>query len=102
LIARSASVGQKPSSGTLAVRVYPNPALGVAHINVEELPKGLPASVYVVDEAGEIVAALYEGTPSGDIGLRLSLDCAKLASGIYYVHVQNAVMGRAVRFVVMR
>jgi hypothetical protein len=86
----------------LQVSVYPNPATNVANINIEALPEGLPARVDVVDATGESVASLYEGTPSGELGLRLTLDCAKLPSGTYYVHVQNAVMGRAVRLVIMR
>ena len=79
------------------VTVHPNPASSMARICVADLPGGIPAIVEVVNESGQVIATLYDATPDGELGLCLTLDCSKLPSGIYYSHVSNAIMGRAVK-----
>jgi hypothetical protein len=86
----------------IAATVHPNPATNVAHICIEELPEGVPAVVEVVNDRGEAVTTLYDATPSGDLGLCLTLDCSKLPSGTYYAHVQNALVGRSVKLQVIK
>ncbi len=81
----------------LDVTVHPNPANSTTRICVADLPGGVPAIVEVVNQEGEVVATLYNATPDAELGLCLSLDCSNLPSGIYYAHVSNAIMGRAVK-----
>ena len=81
----------------LVMTVHPNPAKNVANICVEDLPEGIPVVVDVVDVTGATVATLYNATPEAELGLCLTLDCSKLANGTYYAHIQNAIMGRAVK-----
>ncbi len=83
----------------LTVTAHPNPARDKATVCVEELPEGLPATIAVVNAAGEQVALLYNDTPQGDMGFCVNFNCSKLPSGVYYVQVQNSIMGKAVKLV---
>ncbi len=82
---------------SLDVTVHPNPASNQARICIADLPARVPVSVQVVNQDGEVVTTLYDATPDAELGLCLTLDCSKLASGTYYAQVQNAIMGRAVK-----
>ncbi len=90
---------QAPGTDTagLDVTIHPNPAGNYTRICVADLPADVPAVVEVVNENGDVVATLYNATPDAECGLCLTLDCKKLPSGIYYAHIANAIMGRAVK-----
>ena len=92
-----ASVQEPGITSPIVCTVHPNPAVTSAKVCVEQLPDGIPATVEVVDALGQHVTTLYNATPEGDMGLCMSLDCSKLASGTYYARVMNDVMGRAVK-----
>ena len=77
--------------------VHPNPASSLTRICVEDLPEGVPATVEIVNEIGNVVTTLYDATPDAELGLCCTLDCSKLPSGIYYAHIMNSIMGRAVK-----
>jgi len=89
-------------TGGLQVTVHPNPARTMVEICVEDLPEGVPASAIVVNQGGETVATLYNATPDGELGLCMRLNCSNLPSGTYYAYIQNAVMGTAVKFQVIK
>lgn len=84
-------------NASLDVTVHPNPATSNTQICIADLPGGIPAIVELVNEEGNVVATLYNSAPEAELGLCLTLDCSKLPSGIYYAHVQNAIMGQAVK-----
>ena len=95
------STPQFPQGG-LSMRVYPNPTTGLTEIDVLELTKDMPVKVQVYDLEENIVATLYDGTPSGDSGLRLQFDGTKLPSGTYLIGIQDLKMGRMVKLQVIR
>jgi hypothetical protein len=77
--------------------LQPNPASAVTRICVEDLPEGVPATLEIVNEVGNVVTTLYNATPDAELGLCYTLDCSKLPSGIYYAHIMNANIGRAAK-----
>ena len=77
--------------------VHPNPTSRQTRICVLDLPAEIPANVEVVNEDGTTVAALYNATPDAELGLCLTWDCSQVPSGIYYAHIANSIMGRAVK-----
>jgi hypothetical protein len=81
----------------IACTVHPNPASSQTRICIEDLPEGVPATVEIVNELGNVVTTLYNATPDAELGLCLTLDCTKLPSGIYYAHIMNDNMGQAVK-----
>jgi hypothetical protein len=96
---KEAGEGQNTSLLPIEVTVHPNPAFGYARICVPELPEGSPATLIIANSAGEIVATLYDATPVSDLGLCYTLDCSKLASGIYFARLWNDVQGSSVKFI---
>jgi len=84
-------------TSAIDMTVHPNPSSNMTRICVADLPADIPASVQVVNEAGETVATLYNATPDAELGLCLTLDCSKLPSGTYFARIQNSIMGRAVK-----
>jgi hypothetical protein len=97
-------VGQTPSAAVsgLSITVHPSPATNAAMIGIENLTKGLPAYIEVVDATGKSIAKLYDGTPSDKTGLQLTYDCSKLASGTYYIHVRNAIEEQTAKMEILK
>ena len=81
----------------IEMTVHPNPAGNYTRICVADLPADIPANVEVVNEEGTTVATLYNATPDAELGLCLTWDCSQVPSGIYYAHIANSIMGRAVK-----
>jgi hypothetical protein len=99
---RSTAYSSVQEREPLVVAVYPNPSTGFATVNITSLTGGLPAVVKVYDVLDNEVATLYEGTPAGDMGLRLTFDGSHLAAGTYYIRAQNAIMGGMVKLQIIR
>ena len=84
-------------TSAIDMTVHPNPAAQHTRICVADLPPDIPANVEVVNEDGTTVATLYNATPDAELGLCLTWDCSQVPSGIYYAHIANSIMGRAVK-----
>jgi hypothetical protein len=87
---------------SLNVRVYPNPATSRVLICVESIPSDLPYYADVVSATGEKIATIFDATPEGELGLCYVLDGTKLEPGNYFVRVANALVGRVVKFTIIR
>ena len=81
----------------MMLTVHPNPAGNYARLCVPELPEGQPVTMVVVNSAGQVVATLYNATPEAELGLCCTLDCTKLANGIYFARLWNDQMGQSVK-----
>ncbi len=84
-------------TSAIDMTVHPNPTARQTRICVADLPADIPANVEVVNEDGTTVATLYNATPDAELGLCLTWDCSRVPSGIYYAHIANSIMGRAVK-----
>jgi hypothetical protein len=90
------------SRQALQIHVYPNPATSTLKVCVEEMQANLPSIIEIVNGEGERVALLYDEIPQGDLGFCIPFNVSQLPSGTYYVHVQNSVMGKAVKLQVIK
>jgi hypothetical protein len=90
-----------PQEGiNLVFSVRPNPASSVTTIRVEELPEGIPAVLQIFNQLGEVVATLYDATPSAEFGLAVNYDCSHLSNGTYYARIQSGAIRNTLQFIV--
>ena len=98
LVARGGTATAPPAAGGAALRLAgPNP-FGAATAVEAEAPAGTPLRVVVVDALGREVARLWDGpAPAGAV--RLRLDGAGLAAGVYDVRLASGAGRASVRVV---
>ncbi len=96
-IADGGSESEPGVDSPLGLTVHPNPAANYAEICIPDLPEGIPVSVQVVNESGQVVATLYNATPDAELGLCLRFDCSNLPNGTYIARIANSNMGQAAK-----
>lgn len=87
----------EPELQEAGMKVFPNPADGVAYI---QLPPDVVGKLRVWNAEGKV---MYEQEIGAHTGQRLSINTAQWPAGIYFcsLHKQNGQMGQRVAFVVM-